>query len=122
MFTVTHTCNYRHWGVRDVAKVSCILHHWDVQQISAYIWARSAILIAGKRGWTGGRHSPLPSPLTPTSLPLFEFTRFVNMFTVTHTCNYRHWGGRVWRRCRVSYITGTSNRYQLTFGQGLLSL
>ena len=52
---------------------------------------------------------------------LFEFTRFMNIFKVTRTCNYRHWCGRVWRRC-VSYVTGTSNRYRLTVGQGLLSL
>ena len=32
------------------------------------------------------------------------------------------WGGRVWRRCRVSYFTGASNWYWLTVGQGLLSL
>ena len=31
-------------------------------------------------------------------------------------------GGWVWRRCRVSYVTGVSNWYWLTVGQGLLSL
>ena len=31
-----------------VAKVSCILHHWDAQLIIAYSWARPAILVAGK--------------------------------------------------------------------------
>ena len=31
-------------------------------------------------------------------------------------------GGRVVRRCRVSYVTGASNWYWLTVGQGLLSL
>ena len=31
-------------------------------------------------------------------------------------------GGRVVRRCCVSYITGASNWYWLTVGQGLLSL
>ena len=30
------------------AKVSCILHHRGVQLILAYIWARPAILAAGK--------------------------------------------------------------------------
>ena len=29
-------------------KVSCILHHWGVQLILAYSWARLAILVAGK--------------------------------------------------------------------------
>ena len=33
-----------------------------------------------------------------------------------------HGGGRVVRRCCVSYITGASNWYWLTVGQGLLSL
>ena len=31
-------------------------------------------------------------------------------------------GGRVWRRSRVSYVTGASNWYWITAGQGLLSL
>ena len=77
-----------------MAKVSCILHHWDVQQIPAYIWARSAILIAGKRGWTGGRHSPLPSPLPPlpspfslTSLPLSGWSGGAKVLCILH-----HWG------------------------------
>ena len=30
------------------AKVSCILHHWGVQLILAYSWARPVILVAGK--------------------------------------------------------------------------
>ena len=30
-------------------------------------------------------------------------------------------GGRVWRRCHVSYVTWASNRNSLTVGQGLLS-
>ena len=32
----------------DVAKMSCILGHLDVQLILAYSWARPAILVAGK--------------------------------------------------------------------------
>ena len=32
----------------DVAKVSCILCHRDIQLILAYSWARPAILVAGK--------------------------------------------------------------------------
>ena len=31
-----------------MGKVSCILGHWDVQLILVYIWARLAILVAGK--------------------------------------------------------------------------
>ena len=31
-------------------------------------------------------------------------------------------GGRVWRRCRVSYVTGASSWYWLTVVKGLLSL
>ena len=33
------------WGG---AKVLCILHHWGVQLILAYSWARPAILVVGK--------------------------------------------------------------------------
>ena len=29
-------------------KVSCILHHWGIQLILAYVWTRPAILVAGK--------------------------------------------------------------------------
>ena len=29
-------------------KVACILHHWGVQLILDYIWARAAVLVAGK--------------------------------------------------------------------------
>ena len=36
--------------------------------------------------------------------------------------NEKRVGGRVVRRCRVSYLTGTSNSYWLTVGKGLLSL
>ena len=31
-----------------MAKVSCILRHWDVQMILAFSWARLAILVGGK--------------------------------------------------------------------------
>ena len=30
------------------AKVSCIVHHWSVQLILAYSWARPTVLVAGK--------------------------------------------------------------------------
>ena len=36
------------WGWSGGAKVLCILHHWGVQLILAYSWARPAILIVGK--------------------------------------------------------------------------
>ena len=36
------------WGWWDGAKVSCISHHWGVQLILAYSWARPAILVASK--------------------------------------------------------------------------
>ena len=36
------------WGWSGGAKVLCILHHWGVQLILAYSWARPAILLVGK--------------------------------------------------------------------------
>ena len=36
------------WGWSGCAKVLCILHHWGVQLILAYSWARPAILVVGK--------------------------------------------------------------------------
>ena len=36
------------WGWSGGAKVLCILHHWGVQLILAYSWARLAILVVGK--------------------------------------------------------------------------
>ena len=36
------------WGWSGGAKVKCILHHWGVQLILAYSWARPAILVVGK--------------------------------------------------------------------------
>ena len=43
---------YRHFvffrGWSGGAKVLCILHHWGVQLILAYSWARPAILVVGK--------------------------------------------------------------------------
>ena len=49
-------CKHSHspWVYRIVgiyvhsAKVLCILHHWGVQLILAYSWARPAILVVGK--------------------------------------------------------------------------
>ena len=45
-FIIVHssTC----WGWSGGAKVLCILHHWGVQLILAYSWARPAILVVGK--------------------------------------------------------------------------
>ena len=37
-----------HLGWSGGAKVLCILHHWGVQLILAYSWARPAILVVGK--------------------------------------------------------------------------
>ena len=39
---------YTVWGWSGGAKVLCILHHWGVQLILAYSWARPAILVVGK--------------------------------------------------------------------------
>ena len=36
------------WGWSGGAKVLCILHHWGIQLILAYSWARPAILVVGK--------------------------------------------------------------------------
>ena len=39
---------YKKRGWSGGAKVLCILHHWGVQLILAYSWARPAILVVGK--------------------------------------------------------------------------
>ena len=39
---------YQYRGWSGGAKVLCILHHWGVQLILAYSWARPAILVVGK--------------------------------------------------------------------------
>ena len=73
---VCTVCIYSFWGLQTrirgwlgEAKVSYVLHYWDVQLILAYSWARPAIIAAG-----GGRgemfllllflhfHSFFPSP------------------------------------------------------------
>ena len=59
-------------------------------------------------------------------IPLTERAKEVSEF-VTPDGLYHYkvmplWGGRVVRRCCVSYITGASNRYWLTVGQCPLSL
>ena len=41
-------CQGGHRGWSGGAKVLCILHHWGVQLILAYSWARPAILVVGK--------------------------------------------------------------------------
>ena len=43
-----HPDAYNSWGWSGGAKVLCILHHWGVQLILAYSWARPAILVVGK--------------------------------------------------------------------------
>ena len=43
-----HTFSWRNGGWSGGAKVLCILHHWGVQLILAYSWARPAILVVGK--------------------------------------------------------------------------
>ena len=45
----TFPCSKLSVGWLGEAKVSCILHHWGVQLILAYSWARPAILAAGVR-------------------------------------------------------------------------
>ena len=42
------TCIWQFRGWLGGAKVLCILHHWGVQLILAYSWARPAILVVGK--------------------------------------------------------------------------
>ena len=46
-FIITHTSSlYGGWS--GGVKVLCILHHWGIQLILAYSWARPAILVVGK--------------------------------------------------------------------------
>ena len=40
--------SFKTMGWSGGAKVLCILHHWGVQLILAYSWARPAILVVGK--------------------------------------------------------------------------
>ena len=68
------------------AKVLCILHHWGVQLILAYSWARPAILVVGKG--RGGMFlfllflhfhscsSFFPVPLSSLSLSFISSTLF----------------------------------------------
>ena len=42
------SCKLSPRGWSGGAKVLCILHHWGVQLILAYSWARPAILVVGK--------------------------------------------------------------------------
>ena len=73
------------------AKVLCILRHRGVQLILAYSWAR---LEKSVEKWICCKC----------------FRNTIEAFCC-----------RVVRRCRVSYVTGASNWYWLTVGQGLLS-
>ena len=66
------------WGgvVGCGAKVMCILHHWGVQLILAYSWARPGVLVASK-----GRgecfyffFTFIPVPLSSLSLSLISST------------------------------------------------
>ena len=60
------------------AKVLCILHHWGVQLILAYSWARPAILVVGKG--RGGMFyffcffTFIPVPLSSLSLSFISST------------------------------------------------
>ena len=60
------------------AKVLCILHHWGVQLILAYSWARPAILVVGKG--RGGMFlfllffTFIPVPLSSPSLSFISST------------------------------------------------
>ena len=65
-------------------------------------------------------------PLTPMidAYSLSQFPKFMSMrrWNSDHDCTviYCSEGGtRLWRRCRVSYVTGASNWYWVTAGQGL---
>ena len=54
---------------------------------------------------------------------VFMVKSWCKIETARHTCFlFNPGGGRVWWRCRVSLVIGTSNWYWLTVGQGLLSL
>ena len=87
-------------GVVRWGKGIVYLTSWGVQLRLAYSWTRPAILAADKgRAW------------------MFFF--FISSVL---SLSFVFGGGRVVRRCCVSYITGASNWYWLTVGQGLLSL
>ena len=48
LFLLISLCKLSVGGWSGGAKVLCILHHWGVQLILAYSWARPAILVVGK--------------------------------------------------------------------------
>ena len=48
LLSIVNSFMLNNWGWSGGAKVKCILHHWGVQLILAYSWARPAILVVGK--------------------------------------------------------------------------
>ena len=72
-------------------KVACILHHWGVQLILDYIWARAAVLVAGKG--RGGLFfflffffcffTFIPVPLSSLSLCIISSTIFSISFILS---------------------------------------
>ena len=90
------------------------------------------ILEDGGGGWVWRWWRYLTSPGRPTDIGLQLGRGWSGVAKVSCILCHRgvqlilaySWagGGRVWRRCRVSYVTGASNWYWFTVGQGLLSL
>ena len=88
-------CSIVLWGWSGGAKVLCILHHWGVQLILAYSWARPAILVVGKgRGGMfllshllvagcdiGVRFSVRPS-VSPSVSPSVRLSTFMSTFDI----------------------------------------
>ena len=112
----TRHYTYGIWGWLGEAKVSCILHHQGIQLILAYSWARPAVLVAGK-GKRGRflfllflhfhSFSFLSCPFL--SSRLLSLLPFISSTISSISFLPFGGGGRVVRRCCVSYITGASN-------------
>ena len=87
------------WGWLGGAKVLCILHHWGVQLILAYSWARPAILVVGKG--RGGMflfllflHFHSCSSFFPVPLFHLLYSLFLSLFSLSLGDNTK-WPSRV---------------------------
>ena len=73
--------------------------------------------------WLSRYLDPVTLTYIPSSSDFYTFYDIpLSLSCIIQKVSAAYWGGRVVWRCRVSYVTGASNWYWLTVGQGLLSL